>query len=93
MGCFKSEGTGGFLLLQDEYSKSLAWAENLNQLFTDLGGIFKFSVQDSDLENLSWRSKNPPVSSDLKPPLLLAPLPRIFRPSYGSLHLDEAELF
>jgi hypothetical protein len=38
-------------------------------LFTDLGGKFKFSAQDSDLEYLFWRSKTPPVSSDLKPPL------------------------
>jgi hypothetical protein len=41
-------------------------------LFTDLGGKFKFSSQDSDLEYLFWRSKNPPVSSDLKPPLVYA---------------------
>ena len=34
--------------------------------FTDLGGIFKFSAQDSDLEYLFWRCKNPPVSSDLE---------------------------
>ena len=30
-------------------------AENLNKLFTDLGGKFKFSAQDSDLEYLSLR--------------------------------------
>ena len=66
---FKSEETGGFLHCQNKYSKSLSWAENLNKLFTDLGGKFKFSAQDSDLEYLFWRSKNPPVSSDLKPPL------------------------
>jgi hypothetical protein len=41
----------------------------LNKLFTVLGGKFEFSAQDSDLEYLLWRSKNPPVSSDLKPPL------------------------
>ena len=68
-GGFKSEGTGEFLLLQNKYPKSLSWADNLNKLFTDLGGKFKFSAQDSDLEYLFWRSKNPPVSSDLKPPL------------------------
>ena len=68
-GGFKSEDTGEFLLLQNKYSKSLSWAENLNKLFTVLGGKFKFSAQDSDLEYLFWRSKNPPVSSDLKPPL------------------------
>ena len=49
-GGFKSEGTGEFLLLQNKYSKSLSWAENLNKLFTDLSGKFKFSAQDSDLE-------------------------------------------
>jgi hypothetical protein len=38
-------------------------------LFTGLGGKFKFSAQDSDLEYLFWRIKNPPVSSVLKPPL------------------------
>ena len=44
-------------------------AENLNKLFTVLGGKFKFSAQDSDLEYLFWQRKNSPVSSDLKPPL------------------------
>ena len=43
-GGFKSEDTGEFLHLQDKYSKSLSWAENLNKLFTDLGGKFKFSA-------------------------------------------------
>jgi hypothetical protein len=38
-------------------------------LFTALGGKFKFSAQDSDLEYLFWQRKNSPVSSDLKPPL------------------------
>ena len=41
-------------------------------MFNILGGEFKFSAQDSDLEYLFWRCKNPPVSSDLKPPLALA---------------------
>ena len=65
-----SEDTGEFLLLQNEYCKSLSWAENLNKLFTVLGGKFKFSAQDSDMRYSLWRSKNPPVSSDSKPPLL-----------------------
>ena len=64
-----SEDTVKFLCLQHNYSKSLSWAENLNKLFTVLGGKFKFSTQDSDLEYLCWRCKNSPVSSDLKPPL------------------------
>ena len=68
-GGFESEDTGEFLLLLDKYFKSLSWAENLNKLFIVLGGKFKFSFQDSNLEYLSWRSKNLPVSSDLKPPL------------------------
>ena len=38
-------------------------------LFTDLGRKFNFFAQDSDLEYLFWRSKNPPLSLDLKPPL------------------------
>ena len=46
-GGFKSEDTGEFLLLQYKYSKSLSWAENLNNLFTVLGGKFKFSAHDS----------------------------------------------
>ena len=64
-----SEDTGGFLHCRHKYSKSLSWAENLNNLFTDLSEKFKFSAQDSDLEYLSWQWKNPPVSYDLKPPL------------------------
>ena len=68
-GGFMSEDTGGFLYCQNKYSKSLSLAENLNKLFTDSGGKFKFSAQDSDLEYLFWQCKNPPVSSDIKPPL------------------------
>ena len=33
-----------------KYSKSLSWAENLNKLFTFMGGKFNFSAQGSDLE-------------------------------------------
>ena len=32
------------------YSKKLSWAWNLNKLFTDMGGNFKFQDQDSFLE-------------------------------------------
>ena len=49
---------------QNKYSKSLSWAENLKKLFTVLGGKFKFSAQDSDLEYLFLQPKNSPVSSD-----------------------------
>ena len=55
-----SEDTGGFLYCQNKYSKSLSLAENLNKLFTDSGGKFKFSAQDSVLEYLLWQCKNPP---------------------------------
>ena len=41
----------------------------MNKLFTVLGGKFKFSAQNIDLEYLIWQGKNSPVSSDLKPPL------------------------
>ena len=34
-----------------------------------MGGKFKFSDQDTDLEYLFWRSKNLPVPSDIIPPL------------------------
>ena len=68
-GGFKSEDTGKILRLQHKYSKSLSWTENLNKLFIVLGGKFKFSAQDCDLEYLCWKYKNPLVSSDLKPPL------------------------
>ena len=56
-GGLKSEDTGEFLFLQNKYSKSLSWAENLNKLFTVLGGKFKFSAQDSGLEYLFWQQK------------------------------------
>ena len=56
--------------------KSLSWVENLNKLFTDLGGKFKFPAQDSDLEYLFILEKwDHPVSSDLKPPLELSECP------------------
>ena len=45
-GGFQSEDTGEFLILQNKYSKSLSWAES----FYVLGGKFKFSAQDRDLE-------------------------------------------
>ena len=54
----------------------------MNKLFSDLGGKFKFSAQDSDLEYLFWQCKNPPVSSDLKPPLADTLLAR-YKPSFG----------
>ena len=60
-GGFKSEETGGFLHCQNEYSKSLSWAENLNFPHKSVNNLFKFSAQDSDLEYLFWRSKNSPV--------------------------------
>ena len=44
----------------------------MNKLFTVLGGKFKVSAQDIDLEYLCWRCKNSPVSSDLKPPLSIS---------------------
>ena len=66
-GGFKSEDTKEFFRCQNKYSKLLSWAENLNNLFTVLGGKFKLSAQDSDLEYLFWKYKNPPASSDLKP--------------------------
>ena len=65
-GGFMSEDTEGFLSCQNEYSKSLSWAENLNKLFTILGGKFKFSAQDNDLEHSFWQCKNPPASLKLK---------------------------
>ena len=80
-GGFKSEDTGKIVRLQHKYSKSLSSAENLNQLFTVLGGKFKMSAHDSDLEYLTSQSKKPEqiavaiqycnssVFSDLKPPL------------------------
>ena len=68
-GDFKSEDTGELLHCQNEYSKSLSWAKNLNKLFTVLGGKFEFSAQDSDLEYSFWQCKSSPVSSDLKSPL------------------------
>ena len=53
--------------IPNHYS-TLSLEENLNELFTVLGGKFKFSAQDSNSEYLCWRCKNSPVSSDLKPP-------------------------
>ena len=51
--------------IPDHYSEQKIWESCL--LF--LGGKFKLSAQDSDLEYLCWRCKYSPVSSDLKPPL------------------------
>ena len=47
-------------------------AENLNNFPSkSVNNLFKFSAQNSDLEYLFWRSKNPPLSSDLKLPLVI----------------------
>ena len=53
-GGFKSEDPGEFLQLQHKYSK-LLW---IPKLFTVLGGKFKFSAQDSDLEYYVGDVKN-----------------------------------
>ena len=71
-GGFKSEDTEEFFHCQHKYSILLSWAENLNKLFTVLGGKFKFSTQDSDLEYLCLQCKKFPVSSGLKPPLIIS---------------------
>ena len=39
-----------FQISQKNYSKKLSWAWNLNKLFTNMGGNFKFQAQDSFLE-------------------------------------------
>ena len=39
-----------FQISQKNYSKKLSWAWNLNKLFTDMDGNFKFQAQDSFLE-------------------------------------------
>ena len=61
---FQLEDIEGFF--KKIHYKSLSWAENLNKLFTVLGGKFKFSAQDSDLEYLFWEPKFFQVSSELK---------------------------
>ena len=55
-----------FYISQRKYTKWLSWAENLNKLFTFLGGKFKFSAQDSDLEYLFWQCKKTSFSLCLK---------------------------
>ena len=49
-GVFFSESEIRFSNLPKNYSKKLSWAWNLNKLFTDVGGNFKFQAQDSFLE-------------------------------------------
>ena len=68
-GGLKSEDTRDFLHCQDEYSKSLSWAENLNFPPKTINKLFKFSTQNSDLQYLSWQCKKSPVSPDFKLPL------------------------
>ena len=60
-----------FFHCQNKYSISLSWVENLNFPPKKVNNLFKFSAQDSDLEYLFWQQKNSPVSSDLKPPLVV----------------------
>ena len=54
---------------QNKYSKSLSLGEKLNFPPKTVHNLFKFSVQDSDLEYLFWQRKNSSVPSDLKSPL------------------------
>ena len=51
-GGFKSEETGEFSILQNKYSKSLSWEENLNFPLKTVNNLFKAEAQDSDLEYL-----------------------------------------
>ena len=67
---FKSEDIREFLHCQIKYAKSLSWTENLNFPPKTIDNLFKFSVQDSDLEYLIWQRKKIPVSSDSKPILI-----------------------
>ena len=46
------------------------YVRKYGKLFTVLGGKFKFSAQDSDMEYSFWQWKTSQVSSDLKPPLV-----------------------
>ena len=51
-GGFKSEDTEEFFHCQNKYSKTLSCAENLNFSPKTVNNLFKFSVQNSDLEYL-----------------------------------------
>ena len=53
-----------------KYSKCLSWAKNLNKLFTVLGGEFKFSAQDRDLEYFFGEVNILPYLLTLKPTLV-----------------------
>ena len=66
---FRSEETGRILHCQNKYSKLISWAENLNCPPKSVNNLFKFSAQDTDLEDLFLQCKKPPVPFDRKPPL------------------------
>ena len=68
-GDFFSESAMCFSHCQNKYSKSLSWAWNLNELFTVMGGKFKFQIQDSNLEYLFWRFDKHIILSEKKLPL------------------------
>ena len=54
---FMSEETGEFFSCQNEYSKSLSWAEILKFPPKTVNNLFKLSAQDGDLEYLFWQRK------------------------------------
>ena len=64
------------LPLPTKGAKSLPSAENLNKLFTEKGGKFQFSAQESDLASFVDNGTKVKIPSEIKPPLV--------RPSSGS---------
>jgi hypothetical protein len=58
-----------FQIFQNNYSKKLSWAGNLNKLFTIIGGNFKMQAQDSFWDCEIWKTN---LSFWKKAPLVLA---------------------
>ena len=58
-----------YFKVKHQAQHSVIFSFDLNFPPKTVHNLIKFSAHDSNLEYLFWRSKNSPVSSDLKPPL------------------------
>ena len=73
-GGLTSEGIFTLVQLPRKCAKSCPWVKNLNKLFTENGGKFKFSAQGQDLAPFDCNVTKVKIPSEIKPPSYLGGL-------------------
>ena len=84
-GGWISESTFTLVLLPTKGAKSLSWVKNLNNLFTDMGGKFKFSVQESESTPFIGNGAKVKIPLESKPPLMNSTDTRTSKKSFEHL--------